>query len=284
MAELRFEDRAEHFSDIALKVYERGRTHGIDSVHYHSFNEMVVVAEGRAVHLINGRRHDLRAGDVFVINPGVEHGYEEFENFKYFDVLYDREELQLEREDLLDIPGYEIFFIKEPEVRREMGIPPTLRLKPFDLETVCGELRRLAQELNEKKKGYAYCSLAILMGLTVHISRCYDIVFSGNEILLAALNYLKDNLANKISLDHLAKISNMSRSNFVRQFRHFMGCSAMEYVIACRISEAKKMLTQSDLPIGEIACRCGFEDSNYFARCCKKQTGLTPSQIRHSIR
>ena len=56
--------------------------------------------------------------------------------------------------------------------------------------------------------------------------------------------------------------------------------SVIEYVNEIRISHAKSLLEKESLAIGEIACRVGFNDINYFSRRFKAVTGMTPSEYK----
>ncbi len=272
-------NNAKYFKNSSIAVLEQKRRCGGDNLHSHIFHELVIVASGTAVHHIAGREHKISAGDVFVINPTIEHGYVDFADCCYYDVLYNNENLNIERDDLRDIPGYDLFFVKEPQIRMEQGIPPTLKLNPYELKISTDLAKKIATELKEERSGFAYSSTALLMSLIVHISRCYEEGGCKNENLIQAINYIKENLSNQISLDHLAAISNMSRTNFIRKFREFMNCSPMYYVIFCRIHQAKQMLTSDAGNISEIALACGFNDSNYFSRCFRQHTNMSPREF-----
>src|SRR5690625_1373760 len=47
----------------------------VPPVHSHDFIELIYVVWGKAQHLFEGVRYDIRAGDIFIINPGEEHTY-----------------------------------------------------------------------------------------------------------------------------------------------------------------------------------------------------------------
>ena len=51
-----------------------------------------------------------------------------------------------------------------------------------------------------------------------------------------------------------------------------------------RISRAKELLTETDLPVAEAAYRSGFSDVNNFIRTFKRDTGLTPLRYREEHR
>ena len=63
-------------------------------------------------------------------------------------------------------------------------------------------------------------------------------------------------------------------------FRQITHKTPMEYVLFYRIEQACILLTTTNLPITEISFRCGFNDSGYFARRFKMQTGVSPSRYR----
>lgn len=51
----------------------------------------------------------------------------------------------------------------------------------------------------------------------------------------------------------------------------------------CAYGKAKRMLSSNDMPIGDIAMQCGFEDVGYFGRVFKQTFHMTPSQYRKSL-
>lgn len=94
-----------------------------------------------------------------------------------------------------------------------------------------------------------------------------------------ALGYLKEFIRNhiteKLTLELLQKVSNMSKSSLTRMFNQELGMSPMEYIIRQRIAKAKELLkaTQS---VKEACFGAGFNDVNYFVRLFKNREGLTP--------
>lgn len=68
-----------------------------------------------------------------------------------------------------------------------------------------------------------------------------------------------------------------------RLFHRFLGCSAYEYLTACRINKAKELLmTNSRLEVQEIAARTGFADASHFIAMFRKTTGMTPLEFRRN--
>ena len=76
----------------------------------------------------------------------------------------------------------------------------------------------------------------------------------------------------------------VSESYLSSLFKKETGTTITDYINSTRIRQALILLNTSSLPIGEVASRCGFLDSNYFSRIFKKQLGLSPREYRDSIR
>ena len=81
-------------------------------------------------------------------------------------------------------------------------------------------------------------------------------------------------------LAEIAKEYGVSISYLAHLFKDTTGVPIMRYLLNCRINEAKKYLTQTVMPIKEIAEKCGFNDSSNFGRTFKKETGCSPRQYR----
>lgn len=73
----------------------------------------------------------------------------------------------------------------------------------------------------------------------------------------------------------------MSESRFYLLFRRYAGMGPAAYRNRLRLTQARSMLTNSSLPIAEIAAYVGFSDPFYFSRLFHKLYGVSPRQYRH---
>ena len=94
------------------------------------------------------------------------------------------------------------------------------------------------------------------------------------------LEYLNKNIANKITLADIGALTFFSPVYCDTVFKRDTGSSIIDYLLGQRVAEAKKLLIEGILSLGEIARKTGFEDSNYFSRVFKKRTGYTPTQFK----
>ena len=81
-------------------------------------------------------------------------------------------------------------------------------------------------------------------------------------------------------LSELAALSNMSVTNFRREWRRVYGDTPLQYRDALRIERAREYLFSRYYTVTEVAALCGFEDVSYFVRFFKRHTGSTPGELR----
>lgn len=83
----------------------------------------------------------------------------------------------------------------------------------------------------------------------------------------------------KVDLQAVADSLCTSRANLNRQIKAKTGESSSSLVSKIRVDIAKEILrTNKDVPVAELAARCGIEDVSYFINLFKKYTGSTPKQ------
>lgn len=97
------------------------------------------------------------------------------------------------------------------------------------------------------------------------------------------LEYMHQNFGEKLSVNDLAKLANMSESHFIRIFKKETKVSPMDYLIKLRIDKAKKLLRNNTKLITEIAMECGFNSPSHFSTCFSRQMGITPKEYQNSF-
>jgi AraC-like DNA-binding protein len=107
-------------------------------------------------------------------------------------------------------------------------------------------------------------------GISSEIRRCCD--------------YIQLNIAEKIDLRTLSKLTGYSETYLSSKFSKEMGQTVFDYTAAVKIERAKLMLTDGGLSVLEIGERLGFSTPSYFGRQFRKLTGMTPSEYKNQIR
>jgi YesN/AraC family two-component response regulator len=94
------------------------------------------------------------------------------------------------------------------------------------------------------------------------------------------ISFMEKNLAKDISLNQLAKKATMSKHHFCRVFKKHTGITPMQYLTRKRIEQAKILLLDEDMVIGDVITAVGFQDQSNFIKNFKKVEGVTPSFYR----
>lgn len=102
--------------------------------------------------------------------------------------------------------------------------------------------------------------------------------------LQTVLNHIHGNLAADLSATLLAARAGVSLAHFSRIFREAMGVPPHRYVLAARLDLARKLLTQSALPIARIAQECGFSSQSHLTASFRVAHSTTPAQYRAHTR
>lgn len=97
------------------------------------------------------------------------------------------------------------------------------------------------------------------------------------------VRYLRDHLAEKITLSMVAEHCFFSPVYCDSVFKKETGKSIIDYLLDLRAEEAKLLLMQEHYTISQVGAAVGMPDANYFARFFKKRIGCTPSEYRRKI-
>ncbi|MGI6743576.1 MAG: helix-turn-helix domain-containing protein [Eubacteriales bacterium] len=101
-----------------------------------------------------------------------------------------------------------------------------------------------------------------------------------DEAIKEAVETIERDYNSPIKIAALAKASGMSHVNFSHRFSAATGMNPIEYLRMTRLSNAKELLTNTDLSIAEVSARCGFDNQFYFSKCFKEEFGLSPLKFR----
>jgi transcriptional regulator GlxA family with amidase domain len=101
-----------------------------------------------------------------------------------------------------------------------------------------------------------------------------------DERIRQAEEHLQQRFECGVSIDSLASRVAMSPRNFIRRFKRATGRLPGAYLQMLRVSSAREMLEQGELPIQTVCTRVGYEDAAFFRNLFKRHTGMTPAEYR----
>jgi AraC-like DNA-binding protein len=84
-------------------------------------------------------------------------------------------------------------------------------------------------------------------------------------------------------MDTLARQLGWSRSHFDREFSRHVGKPPNQFLVSCKMIEARRYLESSEMRIGEIADQLGYRDIYFFSRQFKGFFGMSPAAYRQHL-
>ncbi len=252
--------------DILFSKHSLFNERRYSSLHYHNEIELYLLLRGRIKYFVDNKTFKLREGDLIIIPKGILHStdsedclYNERlllsleEKHYYSDVVPCIKELCAE--NIIHIPKENQPLIENMFYKIEAEYRNNRKNKDLMLKFYISELLVYLHRYRQKNIGLA----------------------ENTDLLMQSIaEYINLNYENELSLKILSKKFCMSESYISRRFKEALGTCISEYINYVRITNAEKLLKTEKLPITEIALRCGFNDSSYFAGVFKKLKGITP--------
>lgn len=103
---------------------------------------------------------------------------------------------------------------------------------------------------------------------------------SADYSVARAQHYMEQHYMDNITVSKLATLGYVSASCFNRRFKKETGITPIEYLIEIRIQRAKTMLRRKNIPVTDVAMRCGFGSNAHFSSCFQSRVGISPREYR----
>lgn len=243
-------------------------------MHTHSHYELYILLEGTRIFFIDNTLFTVKPYTAILIPPFIPHKSEGGPflrvNINFDSDYFDTEKQSLFNQYLLDKR------IIIPENNR-----PTLTYMIKQIEDNITD--------NDKEKRiFVYCTTCALFAMLCDcVTKSYSENFSNMNIqkkcppiLLKIIAYVNNNINSDLSLPHISKQFFISESYTSKIFRKYMNISISRYILNLRLTNAKKLLTETHKSIEEISSLCGFSSANYFSLIFKQNSGLSPLNFR----
>ncbi len=252
-------------------------------VHFHPEFELNFILNGKGVRRVIGdSMEEISDIELVLVGPNLQHGWQlhnckskviheitiQFHNDLFDTKLLARRIMKPIR-DMFERSSHGILFSEKitQEVKHKI-----LRLSKIDSIDYFLELISILQDLATSRNQRL---------LSTYCSNNKD--FENSDKTKVIYQFVQDNYRNKISLDEISGIVNMSPVSFNRFIKKRTGKTFVEYVNDTRLGYATRWLIEKDLSIAEIAYMCGFNNIANFNRVFKNSKKCTPSQYREQF-
>ncbi len=104
-----------------------------------------------------------------------------------------------------------------------------------------------------------------------------------NDLVERTCQFLTTDITFDRGLENLAKAMGTNRNTLSQAFRGTFGHGALSWLRELRLSEAARLLVQTDLSVQEVALNVGYGDSNNFSTSFKRKYERSPVEYRQFV-
>lgn len=266
-----FEDDLPIHVNRAIETFEMGE-------HRHDFLEISYVSEGSGVHHTGMAPTNVSQGDIVLLPVGVSHVFRPLSPSKTQALVVRNCLIQTEKQAEL--------------LRRLPGCAPLVSLLTRtdiryyrDRDGACGRLfQRLHLEYGARRPAREAALHMLLVELLIELLRLDEEEAAAATRPPAgmeeALRLLHAEYAAPLSTAELAASAGIGERQFQRQFLKYTGMTPLAYLQTVRITEACRLLRDTDWKIAAIAAAVGYQDLPHFAALFKRIAGIAPGAYR----
>ncbi len=249
--------------------------------HYHSEVELIHLKKGEGTQFVGDNISRFKSGDVIIVGSNLPH-YWRFDDIYYeedskvkADVRVAHFQEKFWGEQFLDLP--ENLSIRNALEKSKRGI------------RISGKTKQLVADILESlMKAEGHHRVVLLMEALSAIGTCsnltylssigfkQDLVEAENDRINTIYDYSIRNFRNKIQLEEIAAMANISPNSFCRYFKSRTRKTFSQFLIELRVGHACKLLIENNLSIKQICYESGFNNFTSFHKYFKMITGKSP--------
>jgi AraC family transcriptional regulator len=97
------------------------------------------------------------------------------------------------------------------------------------------------------------------------------------------VDYIDQNITEPLRVSNLCALVHRTESHFSRLFKRTFAVSPHAYILNRRLELALQLIAESDMPLSQVALRCGFGDQAHLSNRFRRRNGVTPSAWRQAF-
>lgn len=256
-------------------------------LHWHSEAEIIYVKEGPCQVTVNTTKYAGEAPALFFVGSGEIHSLSMEPGTVETAVVYAPGMLEFASYDSLQ------HMVLDPWMKGQLRFPTRLTPKDQLWEEALALYQEIWQAAGTKEAG---AFLRLKAGLYRLLACFYDkdgLIrtdekrkedLAGIDTLKKVLEFVRQNYERRITVDEIAAVAGMNAQYFCRYFKKHTGKTVTEYLNEVRITQAARLLTQTEDKILNVAIQCGYENVGYFISRFRRCKGMAPSEYRERMK
>lgn len=257
--------------------------------HKHDAVEIMYVISGKCMVELNeneeaGKAEEteltLKKGDFILIDAEVEHRLivQEDEPCRMLNVEF------IFTKQVSQFPALKELIDQEPALQTFLSSKQdyVVLRDPHDIYHT---LKSLVLELDESDMSNQLMIQLLMAQLLVRIARIVNEEGAqgtkpNDHYIKQSIQFMQQNYDRDIRVKDIADAVNLHSGYLHRLFSNAMDCTIVEYLTTLRMQKAQMLLSQTDIPVSEIADYVGVSSQQYFSTVFKKHTGQSPVSYR----
>lgn len=267
--------KIENFNEKSFPIYSSAqkRSGTVVNAHYHTACELVLICQGSPLLSVDTTTTRCRAGDLLFIPAFSVHTLYSEEECSIRGITFEPAMLDSQAIELDCGQAFARGRITEFCTSPQDSYYAALRQK-FDA---------LFDTYHQQRPFWKAEVLAGLYGVVAALAARYAAEEQNAGVyrkLQPAIAYLEKHFAEPITLQGIANTLNVCPDHAIRMFKEGTNKTPIRYLNDLRLTEAMKLLTESDCSVEEISVRTGFSNANYFSKAFKDLTKKSPLAYR----
>lgn len=253
--------------------------------HWHKELQFSYCLYDKVIFFIENQKITLEAGEGIMVNSNVLHQIKPYKNTNcmMFSIDLDSTLIGCNKHSLIEKKYLDP--ILESNNLKFICLKPDVQWQ----KNILKYIKKVFSLWNEKPYGYELEIRNYLGSLWLNIIRevkeeikdSVSAVSHDEERVKLALQYIHERYAENISLNNIAMIANISKSECCRSFKRILRVTPFEYLMEYRTLKASELLLKSKKSISIIAFDVGFNGISYFGKVFKKYMNCSPSEYRN---
>ncbi len=269
-------------TDYGVEV-QRHITERREPEHDHDFIEIVYIAGGKAVQIVNDKSYPVKRGDLLFINYGCVHAFVPESRFTYYNILLKPEfisETLINSENAFELLSLTAFEEFRDNVDTEKALISFDCAQVVEIENIVKGMYNEAKEMGPAFKTVIKGYVTVLIAKILRKLNITTTELGLDETWSEIVDYINSNISEKLTLQEIAGKCFYNPSYFSRIFKEKFGTTLIDYIAKTRVNTAAKLLDSTSLTINEISEKCGFSNKVSFYRTFQKYYNQTPSEYR----
>ena len=230
------------------------------------------IIDGCGTYYVNDRKYKLGKNQGFLINPNELTFYQaDKENpWKYIYISFDGEKVETYLKNI-GLHGNNLVFSYDKGDT----------LKNYLIDMLNHSTLSISNEL--KLQGLLYLFFSELAKTSI---KPYEEKSAFDNIYITkAIDFIEKNYDNAyIKVSDISNYLCLNRTYVTSLFNKHLNTSPQKFLMEFRLRKGEELLHKTDLPIGDIARSCGYNDPLAFSKSFKKFNGFTPTSYREEKR